>query len=424
MKIYFDNVEDIDAPNCQFLSKNDDINFWLTAPGTRLKRELKQLNIPYYDINYMDEPGLYFVEVNGDPIWWTGLCQYENGPPHIIRQLPERIVKLVRKKKLRLIISADREGGGMIFNDRNGFAVTHSTMLEKKFPPGSVLILQGNKKIHQQYEAWLTRTKNDKLFEVQYSNHFDKIFINDDLPSEPIIYESLKTENPKAFNSLNRTYKVHRSAHMYRLTVSDMLKDGLVSCNEMNFKDEQPLHLIGTITNLTHNSMKQQLVSDYDAVVKQNFPLHVDGDWSINNAANSVNHSILKNSLMSFVTETKFDEDVIFLTEKVFKCLAFGHPMIVLGPYGTIRALEELGYRLNLCGLNPNYNDIKDHTARFHATHDTLKSWLKFSYEEKIERIKTSLPEIEHNFKLAASKNLYHEVIVDLINRSKEYFNE
>ena len=85
MKIYFDNVEDLDFSNCAELSRRGDNTFWLTTNGTRLKRELRQLNVPYYKLDDIDEPGLYFVEVNGDPIWWNGCC-LPQGPRHIIHE--------------------------------------------------------------------------------------------------------------------------------------------------------------------------------------------------------------------------------------------------------------------------------------------------------------------------------------------------
>jgi hypothetical protein len=74
MKIYFDNVEDLDFPNCTELSRSGDNTFWLTASGTRMKKELRQLNVPYYKLDDIDEPGLYFVEVNG--YYWLDYSKY------------------------------------------------------------------------------------------------------------------------------------------------------------------------------------------------------------------------------------------------------------------------------------------------------------------------------------------------------------
>jgi hypothetical protein len=423
MKIYFDNIDDLTSPNCEMLSNDVKNAFWLTPTGTRLKQELRQLNIPYYKLDNLDEPGLYFVEVNGDPIWWTGLARGDNVPTtHILNALPAHIINLVKSKKLRIIISADREGGPMMFATGDAFKATYDAMINCNLPHGSVLLIQGNQKIEQQYEYWLTKFNCKKLFDVKYVNHFDKIFINRNLPTTPIIYDSLNTIGVKDFNSLNRTFKTHRSAHLYILAVKGWLARGLVSANELKYGDERPLQLATILTDRSNDFIKDTLIADFDSVLHNHYPLYVDGDWSINNAANSVNVDIFKNSLMSFITETKFDEDVVFLTEKVFKCLTYGHPMLVLGACGTLRALEQIGYNIDMCGINPNYNDIEDHYERFIATHRVMEIWINFSADEKIQRIKESLPAIEHNFKLSASRNFYHEYLISTINISKDYF--
>lgn len=426
MKIYFDNIENLTEPNCKSLSSNENNNYWLTAPGTRLKQELKALKIDYYRLSELDEPGIYFVEVNGDPVWWCGIALGENVPKtHILKCLPKHIINLVKNKQLRLIISADREGGGMIFAGCDGFEATTAAMIELELPDNSVLIIQGNLKIEEQYNSWLLKTKNKKLFEVKYSNHFDRIFVdNSKIPSSPIIYESMKNPEVQDFNSLNRTYKVHRSAHLYILAISGLLKKGLVSANELRLNTPEALELMKVITKDTDDVVKNQLVKDFDLVLNSHYPKFVDGDWSIANAANFVNHEIFKNSLLSFVTETKFNEDVIFLTEKVFKCLLFGHPMIVLGNCGLLRTLENLGYNIYMCGIHPNYNDIEDDTQRFFATHRALQTWVSFPFEEKIERIKSCLPAIEQNVKLSNARNFYYESLTAAINNSKEYFQQ
>jgi len=423
MKIYFDDVFHPTSPNCVSLSKNGDNDFWLTSPGSRLKTELGNLRIPYFGINHIREPGLYFIEVNGDPVWWAGMAQGPDVPKkHVLRCLPQNILDLARTKQIKIIISADREGGSMFVNDgsffakKDGFLSTYKAMKKQGLPAGSVMIIQGNKKIEQQYESWLIDTGLPKIFDVKYSNHFSRIFIDrgHQPPAVPIVYESIHNPLAKDYNSLNRTYKHHRSAHLYHLAVSGMLSSGIVSANEIKFKEHQPLKILGDSVDL----------KSFERVLSKNYPIFVDGDWSVNNAANSVNPDIFKNSLMSFITETKFDEDVVFLTEKVYKALAYGHPMIVLAAAGTLRALEELGFNIHFNGIDPSYNDIEDHTERFYATHQVLQDWISLPREEKIRRIIDSMPIIEHNLKLSASRDFYHEDLVDTINIAGKYFND
>jgi hypothetical protein len=154
------------------------------------------------------------------------------------------------------------------------------------------------------------------------------------------------------------------------------------------------------------------------------YPRYIDGNWSIENAANQYNIDVYKNSLISFVTETKFDEDVVFLTEKVFKPLVLGHPLILLASSGTLGSLEELGFKIDWCGIDPSYNDIKDDKQRFIKTHEILKWWISLPREEKIEKIHQSMDTIQYNFDLVRSKNFYHEALQAALNSSEVYFNE
>jgi len=416
MKIYFDNISSLTSPNCVSLSSNGNNNFWLTSSGTRIKQEFQTLKIDYDLLDNLTEPGLYFIEVNGDPVWWSGLCSPEGGPPHILSQLPNNIVSLIKEKKLKLIISADREGGGMIYENRDAFLATTLKMQHLNLPPGSVLITHGNKKITEQYDRWLIETSNKKLFEVKHLNHFDKIFINsvDSLPTVPVVKTSIENNNSLDFNSLNRTYKEHRIAHLYYLAKNGLLNKGLVSANEIKTYQLSVLSIL-------QNSIT---IEEVDSIICKNYPKFVDGDWSKNNAANSVNTDIFKNSLLSFITETKFNEDVVFLTEKVFKPLSFGHPMIVLGSCGVLDALSEMGYKTDWCGIDPSYNSIKDNSTRFYKTHEVLNNWIQLGREEKIKKIIDSLPTIEHNMQVSINNNFYYKDLIDTINISRNYFND
>jgi len=407
MKIYFDDIESLTSSNCNFLSKTETNNYWLTSPGTRIKQELNQLGIDYYKLSELTESGIYFVEVNGDPIWWCGVADGVGVPTkHILRELPSEIIDLVKTKNLKIIISADREGGSMLLNNKDCFQATYDAITDLNIPPDSILIIQGNKKIEKQYKKWLNYKNLKKIFNVQYSNHFNRIFIQHNFPTAPIALESIKNSTAKDYNSLNRTYKDHRSAHLYYIAKLNILNQGLVSANELRFNQRVPIVLLNeSITEL-----------EYDELIQQHYPRYVDGNWAIDNAANSVNLDIFTNSLISFITETKFNEDVVFLTEKVYKTLTYGHPMIVLGPCGTLKALQNLGYKTNWCGIDPSYNNIKDHTERFYKTHEVLLDWLKLTRNEKIKRITDSLPILEHNINISSTKNFYHEDLLKAIN--------
>jgi len=409
MNIYFDDL-DPTSSNLDFLTEHNGNTRWVVSKGTVIKQTLHGLGFNYKLLSEIDEPGVYFIDVNGDPNWWSGVLP-EVGVPkiNIIDLLPTNILLLLKEKKIRIIIAADKEGGAMQYDNVDCFSATHNAMLRQQLPAGSILIIQGNKNIEKQYAAWLKENKKEKLFDVQYSCHFDKIFFNSDIPTIPIISKTLALAKYD-FNSLNRVYRSHRGAHCYYLTKNNLLDTGIVSCNQVAEND----HVAAEWNNVSEN--------EFTKLMKLNFPKFVDGNWKDTNAANQYNLEIYTDSFLSFVTETKFNEDVVFLTEKIFKPIALGHPVILLAYAGTLRGLEDLGFKINWCGIDPSYNDIVDHKERFIATHKVLEDWISLPRDKKINKILDSIETINHNFNLIRSKNFYNESLLRAIKDSEEYF--
>ena len=410
MKCYFDTLEET-QPNLFHLSTGVGGDWWLVPSGSIIKKQLRTAGASIDIVSNLNEPGCYFIDVNGDPNWWSGNAVGVNVPDkHILYYVPDNIVALVKEKKLRLVIAADREGGSMKTKYFDGFKTTTDAINDIGLPQNSVLIIQGNKKIEEQYTTWLSETNNDRLFEVMYSNHFGNIFFDQELPETPIALSSITNDSAVAYSSLNRVYRTHRGTHLYTLVDKELLDRGLVSGNDINFNDESAPQFL----NISRDK--------YRAVMKKHFPKFVDGNWAQENAANQYNIEIYKNSLMSFITETKFDEEVVFLTEKVFKPLTVGHPMILLAAAGTLRGLESLGFRIDWCGIDPSYNDIKDDHERFAKTHEVLEQWINLPREEQNLMIVRSTDTINHNFNLIRNKDFHTEALKDALHRTEDYF--
>jgi hypothetical protein len=311
--------------------------------------------------------------------------------------LPEQVVELAKQKKLRIVLGADREGGLMTGPCGDSTASTAAAIVRKNLPVDSLLVAQGNFKIAEQYIKWYSGTYRPKLFDVMYSNHFAQVVQELQLPNQLAISTAISNIESKDFSSLNRVYRSHRGAHVCALIRDNILDKGLVSFNsefqEMQFTD--------------HFAAKwcQIPVELYKHIMKPVSPKFIDGDWCSVNAANQYTLSIYQNSLMSFITETKFNEDVAFLTEKIFKPMAVGHPVIMLASAGTLKALRSLGFRTDWCGIDDSYNDIPDDGERFRATHKVLLDWVALPRDEKVTRIKNSLDTLEHNFNLMRERN-------------------
>lgn len=412
MKIYFDNLDDGDSNLKEHQSTNKS-DYWIIAPGAPIKRTVKEMGYAVGIVDDYNEPGCYYIDVRGDPQWWAGVLIGSDVPTkHVLFCVPNNILDLVRNKKLRLVIAADREGGPMITEHWDCFKSTAQAMVKLGLPAGSVIIAQGNEKIEKQYNKWLTDNQQFKLYDVIYSNHFGHIFLDSNIPTHMIIQDAVNNKDSKDYNSLNRVYRPQRGAHLYKLVEDNILDKGLVSANQIDLFDREAVKL----ADISHLK--------YSFVMKKNYPKYIDGDWSKNNAANQYNVDIYKNSLMSVITETIFLHDVSFVTEKIFKPITMGHPLILFASQGTLRSLERMGFRIDWCGIDPAYNDIENSVERFKKTHEVLLDWVNLSRQEKIDRINNSMETIEHNFKHIRSSDFYRKAIKETVKRSEDYFNE
>lgn len=405
MIFYFDNLN-LSTSNLENLAHNGEVDFWLVAPGSPIKRTLAEMNLNFNHIDNVEQEGIYWIDVRGDSHWWSGVLTDSGAPRnHILEEIPNRILDLVRSKKLRIVIAADREGSPMLTENWNCFEKTQKCIDDLKLPSKSVLILHGDYNVIEQYEDWKTKD----TIEFQYSNHFSRIFNDENLLNTPVFLESIQSKNSFDFNSLNRTHRPHRASHLYWLAENNYLDNGLVSGNEINFNDEYPSKFLN--------------VKNYDHIMKKHYPRHVDGDWSQTNAANQYNIEIYKNSMISFITETIFYGTGVFVTEKIFKPMRLGHPLILLASQGTLSALRDMGFRTDWCGIDSSYNDIKDDFERFKATHNVLREWIETPRDKKINLIKASSNTIMHNQEILIKRDFYKEAIAKALNSTKVYFN-
>ena len=72
----------------------------------------------------------------------------------------------------------------------------------------------------------------------------------------------------------------------------------------------------------------------------------VDSNLNYNLAFN-LNETLHLNTFVNVFTETLFEEDTIFLSEKIFKPLFCCQPFIVFGNPGTLEELQKIGFKLS-----------------------------------------------------------------------------
>jgi len=139
------------------------------------------------------------------------------------------------------------------------------------------------------------------------------------------------------------------------------------------------------------------------------------------------NTDLYSNALLSFVTESEFNQQGSFITEKTYKALLSGHPVITLNGSGAVQSMRDFGFRTDWTMINNWYDDIQDHTHRFKAAHQELLRWCNLTREEQLEHLYKSRDVLKHNKDRVVelsrndeSTNFYSNYAIETYNRLRQ----
>lgn len=88
-----------------------------------------------------------------------------------------------------------------------------------------------------------------------------------------------------------------------------------------------------------------------------------------------INQGLYSKSFFNIVTETFMtihQSTGSFVTEKTFKCIKYGQPFVIIGTPGTLKLLQDSGYKTFDSVLDNTYDTIKDPTQRWIAIRELL----------------------------------------------------
>jgi hypothetical protein len=373
------------------------------------------------DDRTFSEPGVYIVSVKYHVDWWGG--KTPGGPNrHVLYEVPLDVLQAARDGKVIIVI--DQQAEGFTLNEiRNidGFKDMHDAMHNLKLKKGTVLFVDGNFGFENEYTSWCIYNNIPPITEhVPFFTH--TFYFHGTMPSKPLIEEAMVNLDAKDFNSLNRTVRYHRIAHLFKILVNGWEKKGLVSGHWTNDASNK------------NSSIPYQFFTNvpehvYGRFLKVKLPLHVDGDFVSSCSLSPdisketiFNHSIYKNSLLSVVTETAYHRSGMFYTEKIFKPIAAGHPFMVLGPVNLLRRLRQLGYETDFFVIDQSYDENPNPIERFEAMHESLGQWIMLSQADKFKKLKQSLDKIKHNQELFRQSSYERDSYARLKEKAEKIF--
>jgi hypothetical protein len=366
-----------------------------------------------YTKNYT-VPGLYPVEVSKHSHLW--IDQYYDNPDsfNLLKTLPMHVIKAVNQHKIRIAIISIVEGDDFVKEDFDGFASLHKTINDLKLPKLSVIIVSGNLNCADQYADWCVKNKTSPVIEFTHGIEWDGKPWKAHQICKPLAFTALTNATAKSFNSLNRAHRPHRTDHLYMLCNIANFQDIYVSGGSY-FEDNE---LKPKYINVDNNSFTTKLQSQY--------PRSVDIGSSTmrdNNPAHSLNTKIYENSLLTVITESSYEGNGCFITEKTFRSIAAGHPFIILGQPNFVKKLKSFGFEADFKGLDLRYDNILSAENRFVEFHNTLKHWHNLPRKHKNSLINNVWKDqIQHNFDLYRKVNFKKIMFDELISSTEEYF--
>ena len=194
-----------------------------------------------------------------------------------------------------------------------------------------------------------------------------------------------KSRNKKAL-ILNRRLRYHRLYLLSNLAYDNLLDDNLVS-----FDMEMVVNVgfLESIRNLklqnryiTNDEFFDKTIIGYNQLLKLN-KITLDYE-SLDDVIGLGYESkeLYENTYFSIVTETLFDDDEWFVSEKTFKPIIQLHPFVIVGSPHTLKYLKSYGFKTFDKWWDESYDEIENSNDRMLAVYDTIQTLIKKSTNE------------------------------------------
>ena len=239
----------------------------------------------------------------------------------------------------------------------------------------------------------LNNVQNTKSKIIYFPLGYNFYTTTKDMPQEKLV---LERTFDKTFLSLNRRAHWPRQA-LYEFIDKFNLYDKCYFSYHMEdrFNEGRKNIWERTQSNIGDAWFNQGVDQDslFDRV-----PVTVDIDQPINDWS-SGGLDFYNTSFCSVVSETYIDENLDpMLTEKIFKPLAYGHPMLVHSSQGALSRLRELGFETFSTIFDESYDLIENPQLRFEAMLEQVLEISKKSNSELNSMFEEIKPIIKHNY--------------------------
>ena len=217
----------------------------------------------------------------------------------------------------------------------------------------------------------------------------------------------------KRFLNFNRRWRLHRPTIVALLKAKGLLDKGYVSLAPSD-DGRNWEHMYPWIKD--HHKADNELTEIFEKHEQEIMsipPLYLDTDELVTNRANLEKQTLYlyENSVVSLINETGYYQNdptysARFLSEKIFKPIAMGHPFICVTLPKSLELLKSLGYKTFHPYIDESYDDEFDDNNRLKMIIKEVEKICNLSDDEVIEFCNNVKSICEYNQNLLKAKTL------------------
>jgi hypothetical protein len=354
--------------------------------------------------------------------------------------VPPAVLQAARARKAVILLFFGHEGRRLEFTcaagkqERSAYDLILGFVAANDLPPGAVWFVSGNLGGRPEYEAWRHRRLGGKdtpdPFETRFAEPYSYLVqaaqrAHEQGFSLTVRLDATPTANgeclhqathismtampqnarlaaappdarraappPKLFLCMNRVPRPHR-----RAIVCHLLRRGLLDRSMVSFRVDRPIW--ARFDDLQLQEAWQELQKRLPLVIDRDLPLDFDRYMQDNFAAVTLGEAWpYRDSCFSIVNETHFSNDVLFVSEKVWKPIAHGHPFMIAGTPGTLAYLRALGFRTFAPLIDEHYDTLVDDAQRLAALFAVIDTLGALSDDRRADLLHEMQPILAHN---------------------------
>jgi hypothetical protein len=299
-----------------------------------------------------------------------------------------------------------------IFNDKI-IDTIHNYLKLKDIPLRKVILQTGNANGETYYKDYCFRNQISRGMNICCLEYFEWMVsrlmvehrkLNRDVLPKNIDYTKIE----KTFLCLNRVHRWHRINLFLLWNANGLMQDSYYTMNDKSNLPKDGNYDDTIWKNVVDNKLveKLKLSKEYIDEIHKTLPLKIDEFVEASEMAGLYSEvdPYYQTSLISVVTETNFENNDIFNTEKIFKPMVHRHPFILVGPYKTLDHLKNMGYKTFSNFWDESYDDIEDPTERLLKIVELCKDIQSWDNTKKKHFFYKSMIITNHNYDLISSQ--------------------